>query len=41
MKGGRIVPTFDFWEIEKIDTSKYEEKEVRMGDWREADPDKY
>lgn len=35
------MPEFDFWEIEKIDTSKYEEKEVRMGTWTEADSDKW
>ena len=30
---------FDFWEIESIDTTEYEETEVSMGAWREGDPD--
>ena len=30
---------FDFWEIENIDMSSYEEKEVNLGSWKEGDPD--
>lgn len=32
---------FDFWEIEKIETSSYEEKQVCVGAWKEGDPDKW
>ena len=29
----------NFWEMEELDTSKYEQKEVCFGSWKEADPD--
>lgn len=29
----------NFWEMENIDTEKYEQKEICFGSWKEADPD--
>lgn len=32
---------FNFWEMEDIETTQYEEVEVYFGSWKEADPDKW